>query len=55
MLSEVNTAVSVSSILCSRKFSWGPNFVLFVLSLFNTWNIRYDGRVFLHKIGKNEN
>jgi len=51
-LSEVNTAVSV---LYSRKFSWGPNFILFVLSLFNTWNVRYDGRVFLCKIGKNKN
>jgi len=37
--------------LYSEKFSWGPNFILFVLSLseqnFNTQNIHYDGRVFL--------
>ena len=40
----------------SGKFSWGPNFVLFILSLsewkFNTWNVRYDGRVFLCKMDR---
>ena len=39
---------------CSRKFTWGPNFVLFVLSLsewkFNTWNIHCGGRIFLCKM-----
>ena len=38
----------------SGKYSWGPNFILFVLSLselkFNTQNVRYDGRVFLCKM-----
>ena len=40
----------------SGKYSWGPNFILFVLSLsewkFNTWNVRYDGRVFLCRMDR---
>jgi len=38
------------------KYSWGPNFILFVFSLserkFNTQNMRYDGRVFLCKMDR---
>ena len=45
-------------VLYSGKYSWGPNFVLFILSLlerkFNTQNAYYDGRVFLCKMD-NEN
>ena len=45
-----------SLLLYSGKFSWGPNFVLFVLSLsqrkFNTWNLCYDGHVFLCKMDR---
>ena len=44
------------NILYSGKFSWGPYFVLFVLSLseriFNTPNVCYDGCVFLCKIDR---
>ena len=40
----------------SGKYLWGPNFILFVLSLserkFNTRNVRYDGRVFLCKMDR---
>ena len=40
----------------SGKYSRGPNFVLFVLSLseqkFNMRNVRHDGRVFLCKIDR---
>jgi len=40
----------------SGKYSWDPNFVLFVLSLserkFNTRNVHYDGRVFLCKMDR---
>jgi len=40
----------------SGKFSWGQNFILFILNLseqkFNTQNIRYDGRVFLCKMDR---
>jgi len=38
------------------QYSWGPNFVLFILSLserkFNTRNIRYDGCFFLCKMDR---
>jgi len=45
-----------STVLYSGKYSWGPNFILFVLSLseqkFNTQDVRYDGRVFLCKMDR---
>ena len=44
------------TLLYSGKFSWGPNFILFVLSLseqkFNTRNVHYDGHVFLCKMDR---
>ena len=40
----------------SGKYLWGRNFVLFILNLserkFNTWNMDYDGCVFLCKMDK---
>ena len=48
--------IRVRSILYSGKYSWGPNFVLFVLSLserkFNTRNVHYGGHVFLCKMDR---
>jgi len=46
----------VKIILYNGKCSWGPIFILFLLSLserkFNTWNVRYNGRVFLCKMDR---
>jgi len=45
-----------SMIPYSKKYSWGPHFVLFILSLsewkFNTRNVHYDGCVFPCKMDR---
>ena len=55
-LYEPNVHWTVTLILYSGKLLSGPNFVLFVLSLpeqkLNTWNMRYDGHVFLCKMDR---
>ena len=59
LLCTINSTVMVQSLVTalppySRKFSWGPYFILFILSLsewkFNTRNVCYDGCVFLCKM-----
>jgi len=55
-LPVTSAIIAMYHISYSGKYLWGPNFVLFVLSLsewkFNTQNVGYDGRVFLCKMDR---
>ena len=52
----INPIMHTKLVPYSGKYLWGPNFVLFVLSLseqkFNTRNVHYDGRVLLCKMDR---